>query len=81
MKNTPPDISPDGDMLSDARFLYRELARSMRGAITRLSEETTDVPAQKTRDDLIKSHHKQLQQVLSMEAELVTRSKTAGAAG
>ena len=63
-------------MLSDARFAYRELARKLREAILHMNAAEAGSADIKTLTDLARAHHKQLYQVLEMEAEVAKRSDT-----
>ena len=81
MKNTSSEDAADADMIADARFLYRELTAAIRAALQNIPKPVGDDTALKSWEEKIKSHHRQLQQVLNMEADIAKRTKSIGVPG
>ena len=76
MTDHSDDLAHAREMLSDAMFAYRAMARELRATIERLSESALDPDEARKRNEILKSHQRQLFQVIEMEADLARRSKT-----
>ena len=78
MTEKSDDLAHAREMLSDAMFAYRAMARELRATIERLSQSVLDPDEARKRNEILKSHQRQLFQVIEMEADLARRSKTDG---
>ena len=75
MKNLPDNLdTEDGEMLKDARFLYRHLTRVLTDALASIEAHGTIVAKETEHQALVKKHHNALIQLINLEADLVKRS-------
>ena len=77
MKNQSATDEPTtAEILATAKFTYRMLAMALQDAIVRLKEGHENREGAQSREAVVKSHMKSLQQIIDLEVDLAKRSKT-----